>query len=115
MRLFTFLVPLLLLGVGLVPAQNVHASGTYIGRPANPPGPLDRNLYKLGKTVFAGKAAIGSEAASNAGERVGKLIALLKKRGVKKFAFEGSAAALSAEQLGALEYFAKIRYRVTVK
>ena len=106
--ILALLVPLGL--VGLV--GEAHSSGTYAGRPPRPPASIDRASYELGKKVFAG------EFVAEAGDREAQtalLVALqdkLPSRARTRADLPTYAGRLNSEQIEALQYFLKKRYKV---
>ena len=108
------MVPLLALSLALIAApMAVRASGTYRGAPVQGAGALDTQKYEVGKRLFAGEVA---GTAPNADARQLERLQQLQGRlplAVRKRADLGALAGrLTAEQLVALEYFLKVRYRV---
>ncbi len=107
-------VPLFALSLALLAfPMAVQASGTYRGAPVQGAGALDTQKYELGKRLFAGEVA---GAASSVDARQLERLQQLQGRlplAVRKRADLGALAGrLAAEQLQALEYFLKVRYRV---
>ena len=54
------LLACVLLTAGFGVAPSAQASGTYVGRPAGPPGPLESARYHLGKKIFKGKVDLSA-------------------------------------------------------
>ena len=54
------LLACVLLTAGFGVAPSAQASGTYVGRPAGPPGPLESARYHLGKKIFKGKVVLAA-------------------------------------------------------
>jgi len=100
----------LLVPLGLVGAA--HSSGTYAGRPPRPPASIDRASYELGKKVFAG------EFVAEEGDREAQttlLAALQEKlpsRARTRADLPTYAGRLNSQQIEALQYFLKKRYKV---
>lgn len=90
------------------------ASGTYSGRPSHPPSSIDRASYELGKNVFAGNFVKSENAAARQSqaailEELQGRLPLRARPGVELTAYAGQ---LDDEQLAALRYFLKKRYKV---
>lgn len=104
---------LVLLGAMSVGAP-VFASGTYASRPPRPPASVDRGLYELGKKVFTGefvRASVPGTAASQ-GDLLRDLYERLPHKARAKSQLASYAGQLTAEQIDALLYFMKKRYRI---
>ncbi len=108
-----YAVPLAFALVVLAHPLAAHASGTYRGAPVQSAGSLDAQKYDLGKRVFAGEVA-GSATAANPkqAERLQRLQSRLPVAVRKRTDLAALAGRLSPEQMDALEYFLKVRYRV---
>ncbi len=107
-------VPVLALSLAfLAPPVCAHASGTYRGAPVQGAGALDTPKYELGKRLFAGEVT-GTAAAADARqlERLQQLQGRLPLAVRKRANLGALAGRLATEQLEALEYFLKVRYRV---
>jgi hypothetical protein len=90
------------------------ASGSYSGRPPRPPSSVDRGAYELGKKVFAGeftKAATPGDAASQA-TLLTSLHENLPAKARSKSKIASYSGQLSDEQVVALQYFLKKRYKI---
>lgn len=106
--------PLIVLGLALllVP-MSARASGTYRGAPVQGAGALDTQKYELGKRLFAGEV-VGTAAAADARqlERLQQLQSRLPLAVRKRTDLGALGGRLATEQLEALQYFLKVRYRV---
>lgn len=104
---------LAVLGVAVLAAPAL-ASGTYRGRPASPPASIDRSAYELGKKIYAGQFTPGADAPPADAQRA-RLEALqerLPMRARTDVDLPSYAGKLDDEQLAALEYFLKKRFKV---
>lgn len=92
----------------------VFASGTYASRPPRPPSSVDRGLYELGKKVFAGEFVRSSAPGGivSQGDLLSDLHERLPHKARSKSQIASYAGQLTAEQVDALLYFVKKRYRV---
>ncbi len=97
----------------------VWASGSYAGRPPQPPAGLvaEAQRYELGKAIYARRFPLQDQAV----DRVSQAAILLKlqeqlpasaKQQVDLREFAGK---LNSDQLGALAHFIKTRYRIGAK
>lgn len=110
-RLFTAVV----LGATLLLGRQALASGSYPGRPPQPPVAVDTDKYNTGKQIFTGKATLGTGAAGAAETQTTRLKDLqgrLPKAVQKTAKLPELAGKLSAEQMKALEYYLELRYKV---
>jgi hypothetical protein len=100
---------LLLLG-----ASPVVASGTYRGAPPRPATTLDVDKYEAGKRLFTGVTAPKEAATSRARQQASRLAALQARlpRAARGTDLNQLAGRLDPEQMEALEYFLKVRYKV---
>jgi hypothetical protein len=92
-------------------------SGSYCLRPPMPPARAieDSQKFELGKAIFAGKAALSEQPRAQVPAQYTRLAQLQERlpARVKKAADLASLAGkLSGEQMAALEYFLKVRYKV---
>jgi len=93
------------------------ASGSYANRPPPPPASVsvDSNKYNLGKQVYSGKAPLGtssSELAAQQGPRLKELQDKLPKAAQKSTNLPDLAGKLTPGQMGALQYYLEVRYKV---
>jgi hypothetical protein len=89
-------------------------SGSYSGRPSNPGISIDRASYELGKKVFAGQFPRSDQAGDAAVqlellENLQNRLPLKARAGVSLVNYAGQ---LDDEQVEALQYFLKKRYKV---
>jgi hypothetical protein len=105
-------VLVLLITVGI--ADHALASGSYTGRPPRPPSSVDRGLYEMGKKVFAGEFVVASApgSAASQSELLSGLHERLPHKARAKSEIASYAGQLSAEQVKALQYFLKKRYKI---
>lgn len=99
--------------VPLGPVGEAHSSGTYSGRPPRPPTSIDRASYELGKKIFAGEFV--ENEASNREPQIALLEELqdkLPSRARARADLPAYAGKLNPDQLEALRYFLKKRYKV---
>lgn len=107
--------PALLLGA--LVSQPAAASGSYVFRPVQA-AEHDSVRYELGKAIFLGKASLPREAKLPAGEREAQERRLTgwQKQLSAKARPPGELTALAgrmtSDQLAALEYYLKVRYKV---
>ena len=105
----------LLVVAGALCTPQTHASGSYSGRPPQPPVSMDADKYNLGKQIFAGKAKLADTPGASAAEQTARLTELqgkLPKSAQKEARLPELGGKLSADQLKALEHFLEIRYKV---
>lgn len=107
-------IPILVLFAATSVGELAFASGSYRGRPPRPPSSVDRGAYELGKKVFAGEfakssahgdAVVQTELLTNLHEN-------LPRRAHARSKIVSYAGQLSEEQIEALRYFLKKRYKV---
>jgi hypothetical protein len=93
------------------------ASGNYSTRPPQPPAGIVENsrMYELGKAIFAGKATLydSSTDARPQRARLSDLQQKLPPALKKTVDLPGMAGKLSPVQLEALEYFLKVRHKIS--
>jgi hypothetical protein len=96
-------------------------SGSYCLRPPRPPAGAveDSQKYECGKAIFAGKVALSEQTKEQPRAqvqmqyiRLRQLQEKLPARVKKTVDLPNLAGRLSSEQLAALEYFLKVRYKV---
>lgn len=92
-------------------------SGSYCLRPPRPPAGAveDSQKYESGKALFAGKVVLGEQPRVQMQTQYIRLTQLQEKlppRVKKTVDLPAFAGKLSNEQLVALEYFLKVRYKV---
>lgn len=109
---------LLLLAASTLLLPAARASGTYPGRPPQPPANIVETAqqYELGKAVFGGKAALTNQAASEKSTQLARLTALQNKlpaAAKKTVSLPDLAGKLSKAQMNALEYFLSVRYKIS--
>ena len=93
------------------------ASGSYPGRPPQPPTTIDTAKYHVGKQIFTGKARPDqdlSAAVTSQQARLQELQAALPNKAQQAVDLPALAGKLSADGLEALEYYLAIRYKVEV-
>jgi hypothetical protein len=95
----------------------LSGSGSYCVRPVQPPARTIENSQKfeLGKAIFVGKAALDDQPRAQAPAQHVRLAQLQEKlpaRVKKTVDLASLAGKLSREQMAALEYFLKVRYKV---
>lgn len=94
----------------------IHASGSYTFRPSRPAlQSVDAELYEVGKNIFAGKTKLNEAAPAKQAEQKGRLTELQSKlptSALKSANLTDMAGKLTAEQLDALEYYVKTRYKI---
>lgn len=95
------------------------ASGSYAGRPPQPPAGLvaDAQRYELGKAIYARRFPLHDQAVDRASQ-VAVLLKLqeqLPASAKQQMDLRELAGKLNSDQLGALTHFLKTRYRIGAK
>ena len=96
----------------------VLASGSYLPRPPQPPARVieDSSRYELGKAIFAGNANLTVQPKADKvtqRHRLAELQEKLPARVRKTVDLPSLAGMLTSVQLSALEYFLKVRHKIT--
>jgi hypothetical protein len=105
------------LGIALCLAGTASGSGSYSGRPSQAAASIDRPSYELGKKVFAGQFTRTDRAAESVSqaellESLQRQLPLKARTHVELASYAGQ---LDDEQLAALQYFLKKRYKVELR
>jgi hypothetical protein len=91
------------------------ASGSYPGRPPQPPSKVDAAKYNLGKQIYTGKAALGAPSANLAAQQSPRLTELqgkLPTSAQNDVKLPELAGKLNATQMEALEHYLYVRFKV---
>ena len=102
------------LAIHVVP-DAARASGSYRSRPSAPPSSVDRSQYELGKKVFLGEflgSAGGAPDATAQAEALRELQSKLPASVRGRVDLSSLGGSLSTEEMDALRYFLKRRYKV---
>jgi hypothetical protein len=110
--------PLMMLAICFALPAYLTASGNYSTRPPQPPAGIVENsrMYELGKAIFSGKATLNDSSSTDARPQRARLSDLQQKLppSLKKTVdLPGMAGKLSPVQLEALEYFLKVRHKIS--
>jgi hypothetical protein len=110
---------LIFAAVGVALTGVLLASGSYMPRPPQPAARVieDSGRYELGKAIFAGTAELSTQVKADREAQCSRLTELQSKlpaRLKKTVDLPGLAGKLSPAQLLALEYFLKVRHKVTL-
>lgn len=104
------------LACGLLGAGSAFGSGSYVGRPPQPPSSsVDSGKYNLGKDIYSGKARLGGASAASAATQSARLKDLqdkLPKAAQRSVNLPEMAGKLDATQMSALEYYIEVRHKV---
>ena len=106
----------LTLACGVLSAASAFGSGSYGGRPPQPPASsVDSAKYNLGKDIYSGKAKLGTAstaAAATQSTRLKDLQSKLPKAAQRTVNLPELAGKLDAAQMSALEYYLEVRHKV---
>lgn len=94
-----------------------YGSGSYLSRPPQP-SLIDSEKYELGKAVFLGRIQGTSTAASlqvTQAQRLRSLQSGLPVKARQSAKLPDLAGKLSEAQMNALEYYLKVRFKVTLR
>jgi hypothetical protein len=108
----------LLGGLMLMLPGSTMGSGSYPGRPPQPPTAVDTAKYHLGKQIFTGAARLGDNGPAAVSQQEARLKALqtaLPRAAQASANLPALAGKLSADRLEALEYYLAIRYKIEIK
>lgn len=123
---YIFLLPqfwrsslMIMVMVMVAAASPVWASGSYAGRPPQPPAGLvaDAQRYELGKAIYAHRFPLQDQAVDRI-YQAGILLKLQEKLPAsarQKTDLREFAGKLNSDQLAALAHFLQMRYRIGVK
>jgi hypothetical protein len=110
--------PLSILAVCYAFPAFLTASGNYATRPPQPPVGIIENsrMYELGKAIFAGKSTLKNSSSTDARPQRARLASLQERLSPalkKTVDLPGMAGKLSPVQMEALEYFLKVRHKIS--